>query len=426
MTTKTVDSEANGASLSLLDNMPESAIYEYDINNRLKKVTTADTIAAYSYLPDGRRASKTVNGVKTSHIWDGNNIVADTKNGILTKYIRSNKLEQAVTGDNIQNYTVDSRGDVIDFGDTDYFYDAFGNVQTQTDPNPFGYCGEYFDQETGFIYLRNRYYDPTIGRFTQEDPIRDGSNWYAYCANNPTSFVDPLGLDAIIITNNEAASKQGHTSAIYQAANGDWFYTYWGNKAVAVIHIPDTYVKEWRRNGDVKANSMNSLSDFNNALNRILAIHGFQDITSDYTDATYIVGDFSDSLSAAYDDVNEAHTNGNGILKTLNDGSKVFQGRNSSYNLLWNNCLDRTYASLSKGTLSNDTNAGTYMKDLGFKGGLKPNNATSKFAEIFMNSSFTYSGAYSALKNYATLYAQGSPWAQKWEKANYANSVIGR
>ena len=99
LTTKTVDSEANGASLSLLDNMPESAIYEYDINNRLKKVTTADTIAAYSYLPDGRRASKTVNGVKTSHIWDGNNIVADTKNGILTKYIRSNKLEQVVTGD---------------------------------------------------------------------------------------------------------------------------------------------------------------------------------------------------------------------------------------------------------------------------------------------------------------------------------------
>ena len=199
MTTKTVDSEANGASLSLLDNMPESAIYEYDQNNKLKKVTTADTIAAYSYLPDGRRASKTVNGVKTSHIWDGNNIVADTKNGILTKYIRSNKLEQAVTGDNIQNYTVDSRGDVIDFGNTDYFYDAFGNVQTETNPNPFGYCGEYFDQETGFIYLRNRYYNPTIGRFTQEDPIRDGSNWYAYCANNPTSFVDPLGLDCYII-----------------------------------------------------------------------------------------------------------------------------------------------------------------------------------------------------------------------------------
>lgn len=34
-------------------------------------------------------------------------------------------------------------------------------------------------------------------------------------------------------------------------------------------------------------------------------------------------------------------------------------------------------------------------------------------------------GAYSALLNYATLYVQGSPWAQKWEKANYANSVIG-
>lgn len=70
-------------------------------------------------------------------------------------------------------------------------------------------------------------------------------------------------------------------------------------------------------------------------------------------------------------------------------------------------------------------NAGTYMKNLGFKGGMRPDNAASKFAEVFMNNSFTYGGAYSALLNYATLYVQGSPWAQKWEKANYANSVIG-
>lgn len=54
--------------------------------------------------------------------------------------------------------------------------------------------GEYFDKETGNIYLRARYYDPGLGRFISEDPIRDGLNWYVYCGGNPIKFVDPLGL----------------------------------------------------------------------------------------------------------------------------------------------------------------------------------------------------------------------------------------
>ena len=37
-------------------------------------------------------------------------------------------------------------------------------------------------------------YDPSTGRFINEDPIRDGLNWYAYCGNNPVMFVDPWGL----------------------------------------------------------------------------------------------------------------------------------------------------------------------------------------------------------------------------------------
>ena len=49
-----------------------------------------------------------------------------------------------------------------------YDYDAFGNEAepSSTDTNPFRYCGEYFDTETGTYYLRARYYDPAVGRFT--------------------------------------------------------------------------------------------------------------------------------------------------------------------------------------------------------------------------------------------------------------------
>jgi len=62
------------------------------------------------------------------------------------------------------------------------------------DNNPWRYCGEYFDRETGDIYLRARYYNPKTGRFKTEDPIGDGLNWYTYCANNPIRFSDPSGL----------------------------------------------------------------------------------------------------------------------------------------------------------------------------------------------------------------------------------------
>ena len=100
-------------------------------------------------------------------------------------------------------------GDVVNLTDADgavtksYTYDAFGVEQNidDADTNAFRYCGEYYDAETGTIYLRARYYSPTTGRFIsrdtfvgrKEDPL--SLNKYTYCANNPVIFTDPQGLD---------------------------------------------------------------------------------------------------------------------------------------------------------------------------------------------------------------------------------------
>ena len=69
----------------------------------------------------------------------------------------------------------DGTGNVV----KEYDFDAFGNERSPDDgdQNPFRYCGEYWDEETGTIYLRARYYDPVIGRFLSEDPAGDGLNW---------------------------------------------------------------------------------------------------------------------------------------------------------------------------------------------------------------------------------------------------------
>ena len=77
-----------------------------------------------------------------------------------------------------------------------YAYDAFGNLlgQEEAFPNRILYAGQLYNQETGQYYLRARYYNPTIGRFSQEDTYwGDGLNLYAYCANNPVRYFDPSG-----------------------------------------------------------------------------------------------------------------------------------------------------------------------------------------------------------------------------------------
>ncbi len=413
-------------------------LLEYNNFNQLTTVTKGDSIFSYDYYANGLRKTKyeqSDHNYTTAYYWDGQNMVGEMFMDSLSIYLRGHRLIAVPAGEFTQYFHFNGHGDVTTTTDMygvmcDYQYDAFGNVENpyDLDRQPIRYCGEYYDVETGFIYLRNRYYDPSMGRFISEDPIRDGLNWYAYCENNPVMFVDPTGLDAIVITNENSVpvgplGSLGHTSAIYQNADGDWFYTYWGNKAAAVIHIPDKYTK-WLRDGDVTAQSMSSLDDFNNTLNNFLWENGFENITSNYTHATYIVGDFTSSLKDSYGDVYNAYQKGDGTIKSLDDGSVVFQGKNKVYCAAFNNCFDRTYASLSKGTLKDGTNVGTYMNNLGFKGGTIPNDNTANFRSVFMNNSFTYNGAYASLMNYSNLYDYNSPYARKPAKAAYAKAVI--
>lgn len=55
----------------------------------------------------------------------------------------------------------------------------------------------------------------------------------------------------------------GHTSAIYQDVNGDWYYTYWGDKTAAIIRIQDKYIASQSKEGNVTTtftfNSMDSI-----------------------------------------------------------------------------------------------------------------------------------------------------------------------
>ena len=86
-------------------------------------------------------------------------------------------------------------------------YDVFGKVVTETgvfvsssggsggiSALVFGYAGKPYDSVTGLSDYGFRDYAPSLARFTTIDPIRDGSNWYAYCNSDPVNYVDLWGL----------------------------------------------------------------------------------------------------------------------------------------------------------------------------------------------------------------------------------------
>jgi RHS repeat-associated protein len=61
----------------------------------------------------------------------------------------------------------------------------------------FGYAGYYVHQRSGLNLTKYRSYSPTLGRWLSRDPIGEsgGMNLYAYVENDPTTYLDALGLD---------------------------------------------------------------------------------------------------------------------------------------------------------------------------------------------------------------------------------------
>jgi RHS repeat-associated protein len=81
-----------------------------------------------------------------------------------------------------------------------YTFDPYGNTVSSNGEvsNPFGYAGAFTDIESGLLYMRARYYNPTTGQFISRDPFfYETREPYAYANDSPINFVDPTGLGSL-------------------------------------------------------------------------------------------------------------------------------------------------------------------------------------------------------------------------------------
>ena len=240
-TFKQVYSYSQGGLMSVQGGSYQSGTVEsftYDLQNRLTGYQSSSTTASYSYGANGLRKRKSVGGKTTGFVWDRGNLAAEMSGSTITNmynYGPDGLTEREKSNGEISIYLKNAHGDVTGISDEygipeeRYQFDAFGNTQTETEPAPFGYSGEYRDAESGLIYLRNRYYDPETGRFITEDPVKDGTNWYVYAANNPIMFVDPWGLEDIVVA-----------GGAYHQGEGEYQYTFVDTALLQIYNMNDS------------------------------------------------------------------------------------------------------------------------------------------------------------------------------------------
>ena len=182
--------------------------YAYDAYNRNTEITGNDFTQQNHYDAEGYRDSVTE---KDLHTGNTKTTGFAYQQGMLLTELDENKEAirhyipgNAYIGVDNSYYLTDEQGSVryVLSADADadvqniYQYDAFGECTAREEriPNRLKYNAQIEDELTGLYYLRARYYNASIGRFTQEDVIyNDGLNLYAYCGSNPVMYCDPSG-----------------------------------------------------------------------------------------------------------------------------------------------------------------------------------------------------------------------------------------
>jgi RHS repeat-associated protein len=255
-----------GERTGVTSNGPEPSLsLGYDQAQRLSSFVAAGGITyRYTYDGDGLRTAKSNGSISTSYTWDDSATPSLLSDG--TSYfiygLGSGPIEQ-ITAATHYYYVTDEHGSTRALtgpgGDVvaTFSYDDFGapTGRTGSVTTPFGYDGQYRDEETGYLHLRSRYYDPGTAQFITRDPLEQSTGRpYNYVGNDPINATDPMGLDGDgfgrHVKNGLTGLGDGLTSGLF----------FLGRKATG--HDWVDYCDPWYAGGVVAGIGFNSLFAF--------------------------------------------------------------------------------------------------------------------------------------------------------------------
>jgi len=235
--------------------------YAYDGAGNL----TATPGASFTYNAAEQMTQATVNGTTSAHVYAGGGQRELTSAGS-KKFVwgRSDQygqpwLQSSNTGGQSQVYVdgegrgtplglhnsgndfylvLDNLGSAVAVVNTvgrvvaRYSYDPYGNTVSVDEsglsqPNIVRFAGGAFDQTSGLTKLGQRYYDPALGAFTQQDANQllanpQNGNLYAYVGDSPASYIDPTGADFVSYWTRTARSRRRCNSDRYSSWSARW------------------------------------------------------------------------------------------------------------------------------------------------------------------------------------------------------------
>jgi RHS repeat-associated protein len=182
----------------------------YDVENRLTSVTKAGVTTTFAYNGDGTRVRRITPTGTTYFIGNYYEVYVPTSGSTtFNKYYYFGAQRVAAK---IANTLFYLQGDHL--GSSSLVMNTSGGLYTRQTYFPFGaqrttegsalptdytFTGQKYDAATTLMYYGARYYDTTLGRFTQPDTLvpsplnPQAFNRYAYVYNNPVRFTDPSG-----------------------------------------------------------------------------------------------------------------------------------------------------------------------------------------------------------------------------------------
>ena len=192
---------------------PDGSQYRYDAEHRLIEAETPAGLLAYGYDADGVRVRSVAAGVVTTYLVDTNRPFAevleerDGTGALVADNVFGHALIRRRQAASRAYYHHDAQRSVRHLSDPGglvadrYTYDAFGVLldHAGSSTNPYLFAGEQLDGRLGQYYLRARYYDPRLGRFSTMDPVAAvpteprSLHRYAYAFNDPVNRRDPSG-----------------------------------------------------------------------------------------------------------------------------------------------------------------------------------------------------------------------------------------